>query len=392
MALPDANVLGSGSWPRVGKLEMTWTSTHPNHPDNGRTYRPAVPATIAPLSYRPDPATATLLDEATHQMARFDERHGRHAATMLRAESIASSRIEGIIASTEDVAAAELGIDTGLPAAAVVDDVNATEHSLGDADGFSSQTILDSHRLLMAHADPRHPRGAWRTQAVWIGGHSPVGAHFVPPHATWIEEVLPDLDAYLRRIDQPALVHAAIAHAQFETIHPFTDGNGRTGRALTQALFRRAGVTEHLAVPISAGLTRHTDDYYRALTAYRHGDVEPILQVTAEAALTAVHHGHELVREIEQITADWAGRISARRDAAVWAVLDLLALHPVLTPGLLQDRLGLEPRRQARAMGPLEDAGIITAHEQHRRDRSWRAHELLAAADTYLLRAAQRFG
>jgi hypothetical protein len=103
------------------------------------------------------------------------------------------------------------------------------------------------------------------------GTHGPREAMFVPPHHSRVLAAIDDLLRFAQRDDIPALPQIALAHAQFGTIHPFTDGNGRTGRALIQAILRRKGLTRNVTVPVLAGLLTDTDSYFAALTAYREG-------------------------------------------------------------------------------------------------------------------------
>src|SRR5262249_38246027 len=157
-------------------------------------------------------------------------------------------------------------------------------------------SILAMHKVLMADAEPE-TAGRWRTEQVWIGGGNlgPHGAVFVPPHHSRIEPAIDDLVAFVRRDDLPVLVHAAIAHAQFETIHPFPEGNGRTGRALLHAMLRNKRLIRNVTVPISAGLLTDTSSYFDALTAYRSGDLVPMVSGLADASFAAVANGRRLV-------------------------------------------------------------------------------------------------
>ena len=114
--------------------------------------------------------------------------------------------------------------------------------------------------------------------------HHPIGATFVGPRHELVPGAVDDLIAFTQRDDISALPQIAVAHAQFETIHPFTDGNGRTGRALVQALLRNKGLTRQVTVPVSAGLLAGTDAYFDALTSYRSGDAAPIVERFTEAS------------------------------------------------------------------------------------------------------------
>ena len=112
-----------------------------------------------------------------------------------------------------------------------------------------------------------------RDRWVWIGGRSPVTASYVAPRHEAVPAAVEDLVLFLQRRDLDPTVQAAIAHAQFETIHPFTDGNGRTGRAIVSSLLRARGVVGNVTVPISSGLLHDIDGYIAALTDYRAGPV-----------------------------------------------------------------------------------------------------------------------
>ena len=121
------------------------------------------------------------------------------------------------------------------------------------------------------------------------------------------------------------VANAAIAHAQFETIHPFPDGNGRVGRALVHAQLRHARLTRHDTVPVSAGLPTDTDAYVAALGAYREGDPAPVVERFADATFAALANGRQLVSDLHRIRDDWAQQVKARRGAAAWRVTEIVA-------------------------------------------------------------------
>src|SRR5690606_15292452 len=143
----------------------------------------------------------------------------------------------------------------------------------------------------------------FRDQQVWIGGtdYSPHRADFVPPVASRINRSIQDLCAFSERTDLPLLAQAAIAHAQFETIHPFNDGNGRGGRALVHVMLRNGGATTRTTVPVSAGLLSDTGAYHDALTAYRNGDPNPIIEEFSRAAFAALRNGQQLVTDLRTL-------------------------------------------------------------------------------------------
>jgi Fic family protein len=213
----------------------------------------------------------------------------------------------------------------------------------------------------------------------------------VPPAYEDVPELIDDLTSFLRRTDVPVLVQAGVAHAQFETIHPFLDGNGRTGRALVHALLHNRGLTEKAIVPVSAGLLTDTRSYFDALTEYRSGHIEPIVSMMSVASIRAVGNGRELVSGLREVRQGWNDRIKARTGADAWRLADVLVRQPVVTTRLLADDLGLLPNNAARVIGPLEDAGILIASAGARRGtKTWRAPEILDQIDAFAARAGRR--
>jgi Fic family protein len=195
----------------------------------------------------------------------------------------------------------------------------------------------------------------------------------------------------MRRDDLPVLAQAAVAHAQFETIHPFGDGNGRTGRALVQALLRGKGLTRATTAPVSAGLLVQVEAYVEALQAFRAGSARLIIERFADAARFASTSGAELVdalaREVDAARAKLAG---LRPQATAWKVLPLLVSQPVLTTRFLTERLGLTTTAAIRALDQLADAGVISEHTGRRRSRVWQHAGLLRVFDAYAARCVER--
>ena len=158
--------------------------------------------------------------------------------------------------------------------------------------------------------------GRWRDQLVWIGTSaiSPRGASHVAPQAPLVPPAMEDLVGFVHRDDVPVLLQAAVAHAQFETVHPFVDGNGRTGRAMVHSILRAKGILTATTAPVSAGLLTQTEQYFAALTAYRDGDAQPIVERFADAARFAASSGSRLVDDLsEQVDAARAQLSGLRR-------------------------------------------------------------------------------
>ena len=199
-----------------------------------------------------------------------------------------------------------------------------------------------------------------------------------------------DLVAFINRDDLPVLAHAALAHAQFETIHPFPDGNGRTGRALVHAHLRAKGLIRNVTVPVSAGLLTDVDGYFAALTDYREGHATGIVEAFAGAAFRAVANGRELVDDLHSIREGWKERVRSRQHAAAWRVADLLLRRPVVNAGLIATELDIASQNTYRSLRPLVDAGVLIEFTDQKRNQLWRAPEVLEALDRFATRAGRR--
>ncbi len=388
-------------WPPVTYEERTWVSRHaPGTASRGQLrrhsgpYQAAVTPAIAEVAMQLPPEVLAASTEAAQEVARFDAELGGEiapfSAVLLRSESAASSQIENLTASARAIAEATLGVPAGANARQVVGNVEAMQAALALADEISGEAILAMHEALLVHTEP-DIAGTWRDEQVWIGGSwlGPHQAAFIPPHHERVRAAIDDLVRFVRRDDIPVLAHVALAHAQFETIHPFPDGNGRTGRALMHAMLQHAGLVRNVTVPISAGLLVAVDEYFDALTAYRNGDTAPIVQRITDAAYAAVANGRQLVGDLRELRVEWNSRIRARRDAAVWRIADLLLRHPVVNVALISEELGIAPQNVYRNLAPLVDAEVVTSTGRQR-DRVWRAVEVLSAVDAFARRAGRR--
>ena len=186
-----------------------------------------------------------------------------------------------LTASARAIAEAELpGGKAKRNAEMIVANTAAMHAAIALSDTVDAAAIRAMHRALMVN-ESRHTPGEFRTEPVWIGrGSTPIGATFVGPSHEAVPGAIGDLIAFAQRADVPTLPQIAVGHAQFETIHPFKDGNGRTGRALVQGMLRNKGLTRQVTVPVSAGLLADTDAYFAALTSYRDGDAAPIVDAS----------------------------------------------------------------------------------------------------------------
>ncbi|HEY4598521.1 Fic family protein [Corynebacterium sp.] len=340
-----------------------------------------------PLSLSTD--TFAHLEQVALQVTRFDAEQSNailpFTALLLRSESFASSRIEDLSSSARKIFEAEIEEYAGTKNAQLIlantrQMQEATKEPRVSVDG-----LLDMHRVLLEESAPEIA-GKLRTEPVWIGGKNlyPEGALFVPPQHEHLPALMADLEEFCRRRDLPAIAHAAIAHAQLETIHPFADGNGRTGRALIHILLRNHGLTSNAALPISAGLLRNTEEYFDGLNAYREGRPEEIITLFADAALHAVERGSWLAQELEELDQQWRDLDIGRKDHSAWDLLGLLLHRPVLTAKMVSEELDLSDTRARSALRRLEEVGVLRSSASAVKGiRAWRAVEVLEILDEF---------
>ncbi|WP_114201348.1 Fic family protein [Janibacter anophelis] len=364
----------------------------------GSTYEATITPDIARLQPTIGARTLAAADDARAEISRFDAQLSTMlpgtelaplAAVLLRTESASSSQIEQVTAGARALALAELDLaPTGSNAQLVAANVEAMTCAVHLADDVTPQSLLAIHDALMRD-QPHAAPGRFRTEQVWVGGSSvsPHGATFVAPAHERVEPAVEDLCAFVARTDIPLLPQCAIAHAQLETIHPFNDGNGRVGRALVHAMLQQGGATTRATVPVSAGLLADTHSYFDALTSYRLGDVDPIIDRFVEATFAAVGNGRELARDLVEIHTGWTERIRARRDASIWRALPLLLSQPVITSALLQQELSLSQPAADQIIARLREAEVLTRATGRQRYVTWTASEVTAALDAFAERA-----
>lgn len=327
------------------------------------------------------------------------------ARFLLRSEAIASSRIEGIAPSAQQVALAELGQSetvrgTSEQAKLVANNmtiVRGATTDLVEAHLLTVEHIVELHQSLLPD-EPRHH--GLRTVQNWIGTSSwtPIGASFVPPDPDRVPGYMEDLVDYMNGSAHAPLIQAAVVHAQFETIHPFTDGNGRVGRALIHTALARRGLTERAVLPISLVLATLRDRYVAGLTDYRHtsrassaeasASTNAWLETFVGAAEIAVEQSEALMTKINDLRGAWTDRLTAHRvttgvrptpraDSAVARLLAQLPEAPVVTATTLAKILDVSFPAASAALEELRQAEILTTKSIERGAKAYIAREVL---------------
>jgi Fic family protein len=322
------------------------------------------------------------------------------ARFLLRAESVASSRIEGLEIGARRLLRAEAARELGEPTRDVtaaevlsnIDAMSAAISEIGPGDPIRVSTLLAFHQRLLGNSRHAMHAGKLRDKQNWIGGseYNPCSAAFVPPPPELVPELMADLCSFCTSESLPAVVQAAVAHAQFETIHPFADGNGRTGRALIQLVLRRRGLATRVLPPISLVLATRAKDYIDGLAATRyqgpatgkhaHAGVNLWVGRFAGACQRAVRDAAGFEERIQQIQNEWRIRFGrVRASSAADELIRSIPGAPVLTVGGAAALIGRSYTQTNAAIGRLASAGILTQVTVGRRNRAFEAAEIINA-------------
>ncbi len=322
------------------------------------------------------------------------------ARLLLRAESVASSRIEGLEIGGRRLLKAQvalgLGDDPGdVTATEVLNNIEAMRLAVEEVAGEPRMTVeqvLAIHARLLAGTHLEDHGGAVRAIQNWIGGSSynPCSAAFVPPPPDRVLDLLDDLCAFCNDDRLPAVAQAAIAHAQFETIHPFVDGNGRTGRALIHVILKRRGLVESVLPPVSLVLATMAEDYVAGLTATRYRSdaasreavdgINRWVALFATAMTRSVSDAQEYERRVRDVQARWREAVGkVRSDSAAVRLIEALPGAPVITVQTAAALIGRSNQATNEAIRQLESAGVLKQTTVGKRNRGFEATDLIDA-------------
>lgn len=357
----------------------------------GHPARAWLPAPLTERDLGLSVATARRTEQAAAAVRRVRDRLPPDweplARLLLRSEGVASSYIEGVQAPAELVAAAEVDPTVDVTAAAIaanlvvaraaLDAAVARPLDVGDLHAWHGRLMADDPRL-----DP-DMIGAFRRTQSWIGGSSPLDAAFVPPSAEHIDALVDDLVAFANRDELDPVTQAAAVHGQFETIHPYGDGNGRVGRLLIGwVLARRTGVL--VPPPVSVAVARDPGGYLSGLHFFTHGPLERFVAWFADVVEAAASASVDLVDTIGAVMSDWRGRLAGlRSDTVVHKILDLLPTRPVISAPLAAAELPISERSARQGLAVLAARGVLEPLElasagRGRPRRWWVAPALLS--------------
>ncbi len=372
----------------------------------GCTYEAYLPDRLADRRLRLDGEVAadvadaeTALRELNAHVVALAETEAL-ARLLLRAESVASSYIEGLVVGGRRLLRAEaarsLGETSGdVTAEEVLGNIDATSWAVEELSTAPTVTVgglRELHRRLLVGTRLADHAGRVRTEQNWIGGNSfnPCAAAFVPPPHEHVEDLLSDLCSFLSGDSLPAIAQAAVAHAQFETIHPFVDGNGRAGRALIHVVLRRRGLAPRMLAPISLVLASWSTSYVEGLTATRHvgrpntalahEGFNQWIAFFAAAGRRAVTDATAFERRIEDITSHWRTSLGqVRAGSTVELLLSALTGAPIVSVTSAAALVGRSFQATNEGMHRLEAAGVVHQVKLGRRNRAYETSAIIDA-------------
>jgi Fic family protein len=386
--------------PSRGRLERRkWRAAR----DSGGSRRHRTTQTID--CFIPDPiaewdppltgGTAATLAEADAAVRDLNDNAPRLASLealsrqLLRQESVGSSRIEGLVMGQRRLARAAAGVGGDDTARQIVGNVRAMESAIALASeprDFELEDVLEIHRRLLKSTRDEHLGGVVRDEQNWVGGSafSPQGAEFIPPPHELVRGLLEDLVAFVNRDDLPVAMQAAIAHSQFETVHPFGDGNGRAGRCLVHVVYRRRGLASSVVPPISLVLATRANQYVGGLEEYRFGELAEWLVFFAVATMSAARKARALASDVEGLYEDWLLRLgSPRTDASSRRIASQLPAEPIVTVARAAEVAGVSNSAADNAVHALEAAGILKPLSARKWGRVWETPDVFALLDRF---------
>jgi Fic family protein len=348
--------------------------------------------------------TAADVADAERAIVQFDVRATALADTeavarlLLRAESVASSKIEGLEVGGRRLLRAEAARSLGevsndITATEVLNNIAAMQGAIGtvgEGDDIVIETLLEAHRRLVAGTRIEEYGGRLREEQNWIGGSSynPCSAVFVPPPHEEVSDLLEDLCAFSNSDDLPAVAQAALAHAQFETIHPFVDGNGRIGRVLIHMILRRRGLTPHVVPPVSLILATWSKSYIEGLIATRYigsSQSAPAMEglnrwvaLFAAACRRAIEGASEYERHVVLLQDAWRKQFGGvRSGSAADLLIRALPGAPVVTVNGAAALIGRTFQATNQAVTRLVEAGILAQMNVGHRNRAFEAPAII---------------
>jgi len=395
----------------VGKVaKRTWKASGqsglPRRDRKSCAYHTYIPDPLVGRTIRLDGEVAADVGEAEAAVAKLNTEartlcdSEALARLLLRSESVASSKIEGLEVGARRLLRAEaargLGeVSADVTASEVLSSIDAMANALEGLEEGASITVdsvLEAHRRLLAGTPLAEQGGQMRKEQNWIGGSAfnPCSAAFIPPPWELVEDYVSDLVEFCNQDSLPPVAQAAVAHAQFETIHPFLDGNGRTGRVLIHMIFRRRGIAPRVLPPVSLVLATWSTEYIGALTATRfvgpadspeaQASLDRWIGLFAAATKRAVDDAAIFEERVGILQEKWRARLGCvRANSATDLLIRALPGIPIFTVQSAAHVVGRSIPAVNQAIARMVEAKVISQSNIGRRNRAFEAAELMRA-------------
>ena len=366
------------------------------------TFTGHLPTEIADLDVRLPEEIGLACREAENAITRFDGRYGGHldglATFLMHSNAVAYAWVKRVNADLDDLARASIAAPPSPTARAMARASSTLEiltknQAVGGT--FSEAPILLTHEGLFAGTQAYgRSAGRYRSRQYWSGGPGltrPYAVH-APPPASEVRRLMADLVRFVNRNDLPPLAQAAIAHGQFEAIHPFGVGNGRIGRALIPITMRRRAVARQVVAPIGTAMVADVGSYFGLLRTYHHGNLEATVSYVNRAAMRAVAEAAVSAERLLEMPDRWRDEVRPRARSGAAALIKALTATPVLDGPTAERLTGRSAPRTYEALDRLTEVGVLRETTGAERYRVWVAADVLAELEDLGTRIRQRCG
>lgn len=329
--------------------------------------------------------TQKLLEDSSYELAKLDgyikDKIKGFPIILLRTEALSSTQIEHYSASNRNIAKAQILKSNNKESNLIKDTLETLIDTL-----YNDELKITLDNLVRLNKQVLNDDSInIRNKVNWIGkqGSLPQEALYVPPHPRLIEKNLNEFIEFCKRDDINPLVQSALAHAYFEIIHPFDDGNGRVGRIIMMMILKEKLYLENMFLPISSGLVKNTTSYIEALNDFKDGNYESIINLVLENTISLIPQIYETLFKITNIKESWKQRLTARQDAFAWTILDELIIQPVISVNYLKNKYKVNDQAIRNNIETLIKCNVISKVGSGSRNVVYEAKEILEVLDKF---------
>lgn len=325
-----------------------------------------------------------LLNLAVEELSKLDgfikEKVSGFPMILLRTEALSSTQIEHFNSSNKNIAIAQISNSSNSESNVIKDNLEAMNDVLNSNKEISLDLLIEINKKVLNDDSVKI-----RDKVNWIGSSNslPQNAIYVPPHPELLQQYMDEFIKFTKRTDLHPLVHAALAHAYFEHIHPFEDGNGRVGRIIIQIILKNSYFLENMFMPISAGLVKNNNEYINALNNFKDGNYETIIELILNSALSVVPIVYDVLDQLIILKASWQDKLKARKDSYIWKILDELIIQPVINVNYIKNKYNINDQAVRNSIKTLIEANIIAPINANKRNVLYESSEVLKILDDF---------